>query len=83
MNDADTEIPDVVLRLAARARSERDDQNDEVTDRFVAVLELAAQSPPSPLRDAVYALAEQVWAEECIDPPATTDVDLPDAPEEK
>ncbi|MCW6003897.1 hypothetical protein K1W54_04775 [Micromonospora sp. CPCC 205371] len=72
---ATTPVPEVLTKLADVVRDERTATLD---DLMVAVLSTAADSPPSPLRDAVIALAEQAWAEEYDDQPTTVDVDLPE-----
>lgn len=48
-----------------------DDRRDKVDDLMVAVLQRAAEAPPSPLRDAVIAVAEQAWADEYADAEAS------------
>lgn len=53
--------PQVLTDLAAVVL---DDRRDEVDDLMVAVLRQAAEAPPSPLRAAVIAMAEQAWADE-------------------
>lgn len=70
MTDTTTDAPDVLTELAAVILG---DQPDPLGALMVTVLQRAAEAPPSPLRDAVIAMAEQAWAEEVAETEAGTD----------